>query len=163
MSGYLATREEPRAFGELRSSWLQTWDSTLEDGPPLLCLPCPQQTWFLRGPCGAPRHGEGTFPFRDLTVTSMNAPSGQTDRKDGWWHAAQSEAGSKQGMYVGCPDRDAQMKGCDSSCFEYVLAGRDLCHCHQELFGLDSESYKNKNMLYSNFLFIYLFISSPSS
>ena len=53
----------------------------------LLCLPCPQQTWFLRGPCGAPRHGEGTFPFRDLTVTSMNAPSGQTDRKDGWWHA----------------------------------------------------------------------------
>jgi hypothetical protein len=77
--------------------------------------------------------------------------------------SAQSEAGSKQGMYVGCPDRDAQIKGCDSSCFEYVLAGRDLCHCHQELFGLDSESYKNKNMLYSNFLFIYLFISSPSS
>ena len=31
--------------------------------------------------------------------------------------SAQSEIDSKQGMYVGCPDRDAQIKGHDRSHF----------------------------------------------
>ena len=49
MSGYLATREEPRAFGELRSRRLRTWGPTLEDGPPLLCLPTPPADTIPQG------------------------------------------------------------------------------------------------------------------
>ena len=63
--------------------WLRTWGPMLEDAPP---FPLLQQTWSLRGPPGAPRHGEGSFPFRDLTVASMHVPSWQIDGKEGWWY-----------------------------------------------------------------------------
>ena len=166
MSGYLATREEPRAHGELRSSRLR---SHIRRWTTPAASPLPPADVVPRRPLWGSQTWGGDLPFWRPDSDQHECPSGQTDGKMGGgtlWsgrRAAQSEAGSKQGMQVGCPDRDAQIKGCDRSRFEKVLAGRGLRHCHQEPFGLDSESCKNENMFYSDFLFIYLFISSPQS
>lgn len=133
MSAYLATREEPRAHGELRSSRLRShirrWTSPAASPlPPADAVPR-GPLWgscdMGRGPPWRPDSDQHECPSGKLMERCVVARCGQDAEQ------LSQKQGASRGCRWGHQTDMLRIKGCDRS-HEKVLAGRGLCHCHQE-------------------------------